>query len=202
MVFRSGTKYIMLRQGPAVTLILCIWTLTLISYAFAQTKEDSTTLLQLETPTRLKNPSPLTIPLTSIAHEAPLGDHPSEPLFTVVAFPEEWNKLRGRVPDQAIEAGIRYGKLNDKLILVAFAGIKPSSGHSITLNSVVQEGDQLFVHIFHTKPGLNKIVEPATTLPYHLVTLPKEKLYPTHILTFVFCDEKGHVLNQCDIEPR
>ena len=153
-------------------------------------------MLQVEPSTGIKEPCALIIPLTSIAHEAPLGDHPSEPLYTVVTFPEEWNKLRGRMPDQAIEAGIRTGELNDNPILIAFAGIKPSSGYSITFKSVVQEGNQLFIHIFHTKPSLNKIVEPATTLPYHLVTLPKEKLYPAPILTFVFYDEKENALNQ------
>jgi len=190
----------MLRRTPAVTLILCIWTLTLISYAFAWAEEDSTALLPLEPSTRINEPCAFTIPLTSIVHEAPLGGHPREPLYTVATSSKEWNKLRGRIPDQAIEAGIRTGELNDNLILIAFAGAKPSSGYSITFKRVVLEGDYLFIRIFHTKPSLNKIVEPASTLPYHLVTLPKEKLYPARILTFVFYDKKENVLNQGYIE--
>ena len=153
-------------------------------------------MLQIEPSTEIEEPSTLDISITDIAHEAPLGDHPSEPLYTVVTFPKEWNKLRGRIPDRAIEAGIRTGELNDNLILIAFAGVKPSSGYSITFKRVVQEGDYLFIHIFHTKPSLNKIVEPASTLPYHLVRLPKEKLYPARILTFEFYDEKENTLSQ------
>ena len=157
-------------------------------------------MLQVEPSTGIDEPSTLAILLTSIAHEAPLGGHPREPLYAVATSSKEWNKLRGRIPDQAIEAGIRTGELNDNLILIAFGGAKPSSGYSITFKRVVQEGDYLFIHIFHTKPSLNKIVEPASTLPYHLVTLPKEKLYPARILTFVFFDEKDNVLNQGDIK--
>ena len=142
----------MLRRTPAVTFILCIWTLTLMSCAFACAEEDSTTMLQVEPSTRIKEPCALTILLTGIAHEAPLGGHPREPLYAVVTSSKEWSKLRGRIPDQAIEAGIRTGELNDNLILIAFAGTKPSSGYSITFKRVVQEGDyQLFLR--HRKYG-------------------------------------------------
>lgn len=144
-------------------------------------------------------PSTATMPFTTIAQEAPLGDHPAAPLYAVVSHPGEWDQLRGRLPDEAVEAGIRSTQLNGDLIVVAFAGVKYASGHSITVNNIVQEGDQLVIVVSETAPRPDDIVEPATTLPYHLVAFPGESLDLDRVRTFVFRDEQGAVLSQEDL---
>jgi hypothetical protein len=139
------------------------------------------------------------LPFTTIVQEASLGDHPTEPLYTIVARPNEWDELRGRLPDQAIEAGIRVGPSSGDLIVVAFAGVKGSSGHSITVENIDHDRDQVMVTVSQTAPGLDDIVEPAYTLPYHLVALSRKYLQPARSMRITFRDVQGNVLSQEDI---
>jgi hypothetical protein len=134
--------------------------------------------------------------------EASLGDHPTEPLYTIVARPDEWDELRGRLPDQAIEAGIRAGPSSGDLIVVAFAGVKGNSGHSITMERIVQENGQLIVTVSQIEPGPDDTVEEVTTLPYHLITLSRKGIDSTRPLTFTFRDARGTVLGpDVSVEP-
>jgi hypothetical protein len=181
-------------------LLLIVWmvTLPLQAVTVARAAADS------EAPAPaigagMKAPATGPLPFVTIAHGAPLGDTPVEPLYTAVPASQACRRLRGRLPDQALEAGTRLGVSGDNPLIVAFAGVKPSSGHAVTIERIVRKGDRLFVRVSHAAPGLNAIVEPAATLPYHLVRLPGEALPAAPALAFVFHDQRGNVLNHCTL---
>jgi hypothetical protein len=134
--------------------------------------------------------SAATLSLHTISRDAPLGSEPDEPLYTVVASPDGWDKLRGRLPDRALEAGAQSGPSRGKLTVVAFAGVRPSSGYRVTVERIVQERAQLIVTVALETPAPEGIVEPATTLPYHLVALSTDQL-PRRPLSFIFRDLQG-----------
>lgn len=143
--------------------------------------------------------SPIALPQVTIAHESPLGDHPAEPYYTVVAHPDEWSELQGQLPTTAIEAGVQAGPAQDSLIVVAFSGTKDTSGYSLTIESVALDQDRILVTVSQQDPEPGAIVEPATTLPYHLVAVPRETVVPEHGLTVEFRDQDGIVLEQKDL---
>jgi len=147
----------------------------------------------------LESSSAETLPLTTIAQQAPLGDLPAEPLYTVVSQPEEWRELQAVLPAPAVEAGLQASQSADRLLVVAFAGMRPSSGYQITIEAVRWQNDHLAITISQTTPGADDIVEPATTLPYHLVTLPTEISAGTD-LSYVFYGEEGTILAQKNVE--
>lgn len=149
-------------------------------------------------PIETQPPIPPSIPFWTIAQEAPLGDHPAEPFFTVVAHPDEWSELQGRLPPAAIKAGIQAGPAQDSLVVVGFSGAKGASGHSLTVESVVQDGDRVIVTVSQQAPDPDAIREPAMTLPYHLVAVPREDLIPALGLTIEFRGEDGVLLEQKD----
>jgi hypothetical protein len=150
-------------------------------------------------PMETEAPEPSALPVWTIAQEAPLGDHPTEPFYTVVARPDEWSELQGRLPPVAIQAGVQAGPEDGSVIVVGFGGAKGSSGHSLTVESVVQDGDRVIVTISQQAPDPDAIREPAMTLPYHLVAIPTEALDLPRGLTFEFRDQAGLVLSHKEV---
>jgi hypothetical protein len=216
----------MLKRALLVICLLSLWTLTLTACGPAPSPEASPTAPPLALPTVLPTAtatvgpvshptstvfvpqttteqpgqsSTATISFIIIAQEAPLGDYPAEPFYTVIGRSGKWDELREVLPDRAIEAGIQASSSKDDLIVVAFAGVKGSSGYNVTVESIVQAGDQLVIVVSQTVPGSDDIVEPATTLPYHLVAVPMKSLDLARVRTFIFHDVQGTILNQGDI---
>jgi hypothetical protein len=135
----------------------------------------------------------------TIAHEAPLGDHPTDPLYTVVVHPDEWSELQGQLPEAAIRAGLQAGPEQDNLIVVAFAGVKGTSGYSLTVESVVRDQDLAIVTVSQQSPEPGNVVEPAMTLPYHLVAAPREALVSVQGVTVEFRDPEGIILERKEL---
>jgi hypothetical protein len=146
-----------------------------------------------------KRPVAATIPFTTIAQEAPLGDEPAEPLYTLVVRADGWDELRGRLPGRAFEAGSQAGLSDHDLIVVAFAGMQDNSGHSVTIEGITREGDRLNISLAHTGPGPGEIVETASTLPYHLVSLDSKELGGSRPLGLTFLDRQGGILGQGNV---
>ena len=57
-------------------------------------------------------------------------------------------------------------------------------------------GRKLIVDVFETEPKPGDIVEPVTTLPYHIVAVPREGFRPGRFLSFTFRDERGNTLSE------
>lgn len=137
------------------------------------------------------------LPFTTLGQGAPLGDQPVRPLYAAAARPESWADLAGRLPAQAAQLAGVEDELQQahSLLIIAFAGVKGSSGYEIRIESIVQEGDRLRVTVSHTEPDPNENVEPARTLPYHIVALPREVL-EGDVSTVLFQDTQGNLLQQ------
>jgi hypothetical protein len=150
------------------------------------------------TPTPTGAPSAVEgLPLTTLGQGAPLGDQPVRPLYAAITRPESWSEIAGRLPAQAAQLPGVEDELQQaqSLLIVAFAGVKGSSGYDIHIESIVQEGDRLRVTVSHTEPVPNENVEPARTLPYHIVALPREVL-EEDVSTVLFQDTQGNLLQQ------
>lgn len=174
-------------------LAICLLTLAACTYTVpAQTPSQIPPTIA---PESTREPFGTSIPFATIAQEAPLGDKPVDPLYTLVVHADSWDALFGLLPDKAIEAGIQAGPASNELIVIAFGGVKGNSGHSISVERIVQENDQLIVTVSQIEPGPDDIVEDATTLPYHLVTLSKKDLRSTWPLTVIFRDSQGSALS-------
>ena len=143
--------------------------------------------------------TPISLSFSTISQGAPLGDHPGEPLYAVVVNASEWDELTGRLPPQAVSAGKQAGNTSDDIIIVVFAGVKGSSGYGINIKSINFEGGEFKILIDESEPGLDEITEPATTLPYHLVSLAREDLPRQGMFLFLFIDEEGGLLNQMEV---
>lgn len=107
------------------------------------------------------------VPFTTIAHGALLGAVPASPLYTVLE-PAEWDQLRSLLPASLFQAGVPAAG-SETLIVVAVAGVKNSSGYELTIRRITRSGSLLTVVVEETGPEPEQIVEPAATVPYHIV---------------------------------
>jgi hypothetical protein len=107
-----------------------------------------------------------------ILQAAPLGDTPAQPVYTIVTDPKEWDSLSGQIPEAALQAG----REASAPVIVAFAGVKGSSGYLVNVRDAVLQADRLIVTVEVTAPGAADIVEPATTLPFVVAALPSDVL--------------------------
>ncbi len=135
------------------------------------------------------------IPFATVAQGTPLGDQPDQPLYTVVTQPDRWQELTGRMPAEAGQAGVDAVQSNQILVL-AFAGARSSSGYQISVERIVREGDRLVITVSETEPDPDQIVEPATTLPYHLVALSPNDVNTATVSTIIFQNTDEAILNQ------
>ena len=132
-----------------------------------------------------------TVSFTTVAHDAPLGDEPAEAAYAVIGAPQGWERAAERLPDDAVAAGRDAG--DDRVFFVAFAGAKASSGYRITIASIEVQGDDLVVTVEQESPGEDEIVEPAMTVPFHVVAVADDAL-PEGVTAVRFRDGGGQTL--------
>lgn len=117
----------------------------------------------------------------------------------MVTRPSEWGELDGHLPPSAIESGRKAGPAQDHLIVAAFAGVKGTSGYSLTLDSLVVDENRVIITVSQQAPEPGAVREPAMTLPYHLVAVPLEALGPARSLAFEFRDQAGLFLSHKEV---
>lgn len=133
------------------------------------------------------------IPFENIAQGTLLGDMPHEPAYLVIDSPSKWDQAQELLPEQVIVQARIEGEIDD-FALVAYAGVKNSSGYTIEIKSVTLKGGDIEVIVSETLPNEVAIVEPATTLPFHVISLLKDNLGTNDTYTLYFKNEKDEVL--------
>ena len=135
------------------------------------------------------------VPFTTVAQDAPLGDQPAEPAYVVVTAPDTWSDVQDQLPSDAVDAGRDAAATNESVVIVAFAGAKATSGYGISIESIRHDGDRLIVTVTERTPDEDAIVEPAMTLPFHVVRISADEL-PDSVMSVVFQDKTGSTLAQ------
>ena len=133
------------------------------------------------------------VPFTTIAQGALLGAEPAEPVYTMLE-PAEWGELKALLPESLLQAGLPAG--DDQALIVAVAGVKDSSGYELTIDSITRSGSQLTVVVAEAGPAPDQVVEPATTVPYHIVAVDRSALADAAAGKVVFLDTAGNVLKE------
>jgi hypothetical protein len=174
--------------------LCCLALLGLV--ACAPARPNVSPLLSPVLPETTSPSSTGTVPFATVKQAQPLGTEPGAPYYAAVAQPGEWNQLRSHLPAAAIEAGQHAAQTAPALYLVAAAGRKGSSGYRITIESITQEGKLLNVMVTQTAPQPEAIVEPAATLPYHLVVVDPQQLPAAASYDIVFRTEQGDELQR------
>lgn len=148
------------------------------------------------TPTRQITPVQKSISFQVVQQAAPLGDHPKEAYYSVITSASDLEALITRLPGSAIEE-IKAAQASDHaLYLLAFAGVRGSSGYGLNITSIDQQGNQFTVVVAETKPAPESIVEPAMTLPYVIAAVPASELPQGERLFFIFTNPQGTTLGQ------
>lgn len=161
------------------------------------TLDAPTALPALAVPTL--SPAAVTVPFSTVAQEAVLGDKPGAPVYAIVTNAGQWNALQLQLPAQALAAGRQFNPPSDNIYIIAFAGAKASSGYRISIQKIAQESARLTIVVSETAPRPVDIVEPAKTLPYHVVAVARSSLQPVARVLAVFSNPEGTVLSQQEI---
>ena len=135
----------------------------------------------------------IAVPFTTIIQDAPLGDEPAEPTYAVITAPGGWERIEGQLPPEAVAAG-REGN-QEQLFFIAFGGARASSGYQMTISSLRSSGDQLLVTVDEQRPDADDIVEPAMTLPFHVVAVPTHEL-PEGVASVIFQRSNGEIIHE------
>jgi hypothetical protein len=139
------------------------------------------------------------ITFKTIAQKAPLGDHPVDPAYLVLTEQSQWEELQGVIPDQALTAGKALDGWDSNLVLVVFSGAKGSSGYTIEVDSINSTDSGWTVNLIEGGPDADQITEPAMTLPYAIVQVPREYLPKGNQLLVEFVDQERSVLSTSEI---
>jgi hypothetical protein len=131
---------------------------------------------------------------------APLGDQPAAAAYTVITNSKDLDTIRTRIPTQAAATLQSDVNTATSLYLLAFAGVRGTSGYTLNITAIQQKGNQYTVVVSETIPDQETIVEPATTLPYIIVTIPLSELPQGEKITFIFTDPEGAFLEQADTQ--
>ena len=135
------------------------------------------------------------IPFETLAQEAPLGDHPPTPVYAVMIKPDTPADWQANVPAEAVRAGQKGARDPETVTILAFAGAKATSGYQITVDAIRRQGNQLIITVSEQQPDEDATVEPAMTLPYHVVAVPRDAL-PDPVTRVVFQNAGGTPLAQ------
>jgi hypothetical protein len=112
----------------------------------------------------------------SIAQRDIINYRQEQPALLVIARAGEVDDLTRNVlaedPPLAISLqALDYDRVFAILVLHGYVG---SSGYSVTVKEVAQQGDQVSVWADFARPAPGTLTMPAFTSPYHLVAVSKE----------------------------
>lgn len=131
-----------------------------------------------------------------VSQGAPLGDHPREAFYGVVTSAQGWDEIRAKVPDALVEAGVKDAQAGKVIYLVAFGGVKGSSGYALDVQKLTCETGACSLTLAETKPAAETVVEPAMTLPYLLIGVPADQFVRGSKVVFIFKDPQGGSIYQ------
>lgn len=178
------------RQVPLVLIVLGLTACAPFAPIDSITPTPQVTVSAAPTATPSSAPD---VPITLLLQAAPLGDEPARPVYAIVTDPKSWDSLNGQIPAAALQAG-REASVAGNLVIVAFAGVKGSSGYQVSVREAVLQADRLIVTVEVTTPGVDDITEPATTLPFALATIPADTLSAAR--SYVIVDNHGIELSR------
>jgi len=99
------------------------------------------------------------------------------PLRTVVRdaamLEEVWKKAQSAMAPVPKAPPLDFTK---EMAILAAMGTRPTSGYSIEVVSVNEEGGKMVVWVAERSPGKEEIVTQVVTSPWHLVVLPRRDL--------------------------
>jgi hypothetical protein len=98
-------------------------------------------------------------------------------------------------PPDALQAGREATRNASSIALIAFAGVKATSGYRVTIDTLGIENNRLIVIVREQHPDEDATVEPAMTLPYHVIAVPRDAL-PDGVTQIAFQDTTGTILTQ------
>lgn len=138
---------------------------------------------------------------TTISQDAPLGDGPEDPAYLALTGSNQLDAAQDQIPEAALEQAQDQVAGEDELILVVYAGRKNSSGYSIQIDRVAWQGDRMTVVVSEEAPEEEDVVEPALTVPYHLVKVDGKEMDFSGTWQVRFENQQGEILKETTIEP-
>lgn len=106
--------------------------------------------------------------------------HTDQPHLVVVRSQDDADRLRLPPGDQRVD-------FERQSIIVAAAGMRPTTGYGIRIERVERSGDELMVHVRHFSPQPGRMVGAALTFPHDAVVV--EQIPPATKLSFAAVDE-------------
>lgn len=149
---------------------------------------------------RVPSPEIQEIQFTDVNQEAPLGDSPQEPFYLLLDDFKNLENKSVHLPDIVLRKIRVQSAVDSRFYALAYAGSKPTSGYSISIERIYTEGGTLFISMQETAPPPGQIVEDAHTLPFHLVSFPKTQISKQEINLVKFLDQTGEVVYSGDLD--
>lgn len=121
------------------------------------------------------------------------GTLPKNMAFTAVVDLDYQRKKDNRFRSDIWDVISSYDHKNNVLLL-ATLGAMPTGGYDIGIKNVSVRGREVTVHVVFKSPAYGNSVTMATTYPFDVVLIPKNKLPLDKEVTFTFIDPKGNLL--------
>ena len=103
----------------------------------------------------------------------------AEPRFLIARdhanFVQLWKEHNGSI-EQLPEVDF-----NSEMVIAAFMGERNTGGYAVTIEEVVQEGDQLKIYYSEAEPPEGSMTIQIMTAPSHLIAVPRTEAYPEFV---------------------
>ena len=120
-----------------------------------------------------------------------MGDSPQEPFYLLFDDFKILENKSVHLPEIVLRKIREQSAVDSRFYALAYAGSKPTSGYSISIERIYTEDGTLFISMQETSPPPDQIVEDAHTLPFHLVSFPKTQIKKQEINLVKFLDQTG-----------
>ncbi len=150
-------------------------------------------------PTLEPRPTPTPFDLTSLPEDATAlpwetieatswgGYRKDTPALLVISTADE---IAYAVPvvSQETKAELENLDFSKAFALIAFQGLKSSTGYKIEIRAVVRQADEIAVYAYFVSPRPGEPVGPSETSPYHAIEVLKESNWADEF-TFILYDD-------------
>lgn len=98
-----------------------------------------------------------------------------EPTLLVIVNPDEVDKpgLEVQFPMDLADQ-LHHLDYDSTFAVIILQGIKGSTGYTVSVKQIVQQGNQVTIEAEFVEPPLDAFIKPAFTSPYHVVAVSKD----------------------------
>jgi hypothetical protein len=154
---------------------------------------------EMRAPLRSDGQEEVSLPFTTVAQGAAPGGEGARPFLRLVRTERQRAALAARL-SSFDRPRLNAVDLSTNIVIAAFQGLRPTSGHRIDILAVGVSGDVLEITVKRSSPSPGEPVRQGFESPYHLIQVARPGFDAHNLATYRLGDTSGDVLEEGPID--